>query len=388
MTEKLFYQDSRIRKFTARVESCRETEKNQYEVVLDRTAFFPEEGGQYADSGRLFQGEQEIPVFDVQEKNGILIHYTEKALQEGTEITGEIDYEERFSKMQQHTGEHIVSGIVHRRFGYNNVGFHLGNEEVTMDFDGMLTMEQIREIEREANEAVAANVEIRVLYPTKEELKDIAYRSKMEIEGQVRIVRIPGWDTCACCAPHVTATGEIGIIKLTGAIKYKGGMRVSMLCGFRALEDYNRKEESVIAISRKLSAKPETIVEAVERLEKEIQAGKEKIIRLQEQYIKGILAGVKPEDTCVLLFEEELDPAAMRSFVNDAMEITTGICGVFIGNEEEGYRYVLGSKEQNINAIAKEMNQAFNGRGGGKPPMVQGSLKAAKENIEEFLKNR
>ena len=388
MTEKLFYQDSIIRKFTARVESCRETEKNQYEVVLDRTAFFPEEGGQYADSGRLFQGEQEIPVFDVQEKNGILIHYTEKALQEGTEITGEIDYEERFSKMQQHTGEHIVSGIVHRRFGYNNVGFHLGNEEVTMDFDGMLTMEQIREIEREANEAVAANVEIQVLYPTKEELKDIAYRSKMEIEGQVRIVRIPGWDTCACCAPHVTATGEIGIIKLTGAIKYKGGMRVSMLCGFRALEDYNRKEESVIAISRKLSAKPETIVEAVERLEKEIQAGKEKIIRLQEQYIKGILAGVKPEDTCVLLFEEELDPAAMRSFVNDAMEITTGICGVFIGNEEEGYRYVLGSKEQNINAIAKEMNQAFNGRGGGKPPMVQGSLKAAKENIEEFLKNR
>ena len=388
MTEKLFYQDSRIRKFTARVESCRETEKNQYEVVLDRTAFFPEEGGQYADSGRLFQGEQEIPVFDVQEKNGILIHYTEKALQEGTEITGEIDYEERFSKMQQHTGEHIVSGIVHRRFGYNNVGFHLGNEEVIMDFDGMLTMEQIREIEREANEAVAANVEIQVLYPTKEELKDIAYRSKMEIEGQVRIVRIPGWDTCACCAPHVTATGEIGIIKLTGAIKYKGGMRVSMLCGFRALEDYNRKEESVIAISRKLSAKPETIVEAVERLEKEIQAGKEKIIRLQEQYIKGILAGVKPEDTCVLLFEEELDPAAMRSFVNDAMEITTGICGVFIGNEEEGYRYVLGSKEQNINAIAKEMNQAFNGRGGGKPPMVQGSLKAAKENIEEFLKNR
>ena len=388
MTEKLFYQDSRIRKFTARVEACRETEKNQYEVVLDRTAFFPEEGGQYADSGRLFQGEQEIPVLDVQEKNGILIHYTEKALQEGTEITGEIDYEERFSKMQQHTGEHIVSGIVHRRFGYNNVGFHLGNEEVTMDFDGMLTMEQIREIEREANEAVAANVEIQVLYPTKEELKDIAYRSKMEIEGQVRIVRIPGWDTCACCAPHVTATGEIGIIKLTGAIKYKGGMRVSMLCGFRALEDYNRKEESVIAISRKLSAKPETIVEAVERLEKEIQAGKEKIIRLQEQYIKGILAGVKPEDTCVLLFEEELDPAAMRSFVNDAMEITTGICGVFIGNEEEGYRYVLGSKEQNINAIAKEMNQAFNGRGGGKPPMVQGSLKAAKENIEEFLKNR
>ena len=191
MTERLYYEDSHMAEFDAKVISCEKSGEN-YEVVLDRTAFFPEEGGQYADSGRLFQGEQEIPVLDVQEKNGILIHYTEKALQEGTEITGEIDYEERFSKMQQHTGEHIVSGIVHRRFGYNNVGFHLGNEEVTMDFDGMLTMEQIREIEREANEAVAANVEIQVLYPTKEELKDIAYRSKMEIEGQVRIVRIPG----------------------------------------------------------------------------------------------------------------------------------------------------------------------------------------------------
>ncbi|MGN0400383.1 MAG: DHHA1 domain-containing protein [Blautia sp.] len=388
MTEKLFYKDSRIREFTAIVETCRETEKNQYEVVLERTAFFPEEGGQYADTGIFLTGQQEIKVLDVQEKDGIVIHYTDRAVDAGMEITGKINYEERFSKMQQHTGEHIVSGIIHRRFGYNNVGFHLGSEEVTMDFDGMLTMEQLREVEREANEAVAANVKIQVLYPTKEELKEISYRSKIEIEGQVRIVRIPGWDTCACCAPHVTQTGEIGIIKLTGAIKYKGGMRISMLCGFRALEDYNRKEESVTAISRKLSAKSEAIVEAVERLEKEIQAGKEKIIRLQEQYIKGILEGVKPSDSCVLLFEEELDPAAMRNFVNQAMEITDGICGVFVGTDEDGYRYVMGTKQQNINAIAKEMNQVFNGRGGGKPPMVQGSLKAAKEVIEEFLKKR
>ena len=152
--------------------------------------------------------------------------------------------------MQQHTGEHIVSGIVNRHFGYRNVGFHLGNEAVTMDYDGPLTKEQLRMIEQEANQAVAEDIPIEVLYPTQTELDTITYRSKIEIEGQVRIVRIPGYDTCACCAPHVRTTGAIGIIKLTGAIHYKGGMRVNMLCGFRALKDYNRKEESVTAISQ------------------------------------------------------------------------------------------------------------------------------------------
>ena len=287
--------------------------------------------------------------------------------------------------MQQHTGEHIVSGIVNRHFGYRNVGFHLGNEAVTMDYDGPLSKEQLRMIEREANQAVAEDIPIEVLYPTQTELDTITYRSKIEIEGQVRIVRIPGYDTCACCAPHVRTTGAIGIIKLTGAIHYKGGMRVNMLCGFRALKDYNRKEESVAAISGRLSAKQEDVVQAVCRLETEIAEQKEKIKRLQEQYLKLRLCEVTPDTPAVFLFEEELDPAAMRRFVNDAMEITEGICGVFVGSDKAGYRYVLGSTGRNITALAKEMNQVCSGKGGGKPPMVQGSLTGKRKQIEKVF---
>lgn len=386
MTEKLFYQDSSIKEFTATVESCIQGKDGLYEVILDRTAFFPEGGGQYADTGVLLYKEKEVKVVDVQEKNEIVTHYVTEEIENGSKVIGKLNYEERFSKMQQHTGEHIVSGIVNRRFGYQNVGFHLGSEDVTMDFDGLLSETQLKEIEREANQAVAENVEIQVLYPTKEELETMTYRSKIEIEGQVRIVEIPGWDTCACCAPHVKYTGQIGLIKLTGAIKYKGGMRVSMVCGFRALADYNQKEASVVAISRKLSAKPDAVVNAVERLEKEVASQKEKIRVLQEQYLKGLLKEVKPEDTCVLLFEETLDAVAARNFVNDVMKMTEGICGAFIGNDEEGYRYILGSSKEEITKIAKEMNQTLNGRGGGKPPMVQGSVKAKRSEIEVFLK--
>ena len=197
---------------------------------------------------------------------------------------------------------------------------------------------------------------------------------------------IPGWDSCACCAPHVDATGQIGLIKLIGAIKYKGGMRVSMVCGFRALLDYNQKEASVVTISRKLSAKPDSIAEAVDRLQKEVEAQKEKIRILQEQYLKGVLKEIKPEDTCVLLFEETLDTVAVRNFVNDVMRITDGICGAFIGTDAEGYRYILGSSKKEITNISKEMNQTLNGRGGGRSPMVQGSVKAKQSEIEAFLK--
>ncbi len=386
MTEKLFYQDSSIKEFTAVVESCMQGKDGMFEVILDQTAFFPEGGGQYADTGVLLVGEKEIKVVDVQEKNEIVTHYVTEAIEQGSKVTGKLNYEERFSRMQQHTGEHIVSGIVNRRFGYNNVGFHLGSEDVTMDFDGMLTETELKEIEWEANRAVAENVKIQVLYPTKEELETMTYRSKIEIEGQVRIVEIPGWDSCACCAPHVDYTGQIGLIKLIGAVKYKGGMRVSMVCGFRALSDYNQKEASVVSISRKLSAKPDAVAEAVERLQKEVEAQKEKIRILQEQYLKGLLKEVKPEDTCVLLFEEALDAVAVRNFVNEVMSRTEGICGAFIGTDKEGYRYILASSKQDITKIAKEMNQTLNGRGGGRPPMVQGSVKAKRSEIEAFLK--
>ncbi len=390
MTEKLFYRDSCIREFDAHVLSCGK-KGGFYQVVLDRTAFFPEGGGQSADTGAIFFEGGSVKVLDVQETEGTVVHYTDGEVPQGAAVKGELDFEERFSKMQQHTGEHIISGLVNQYFGYRNVGFHLGKEAVTMDYDGTLTEDDLRKIEAEANHAVAENIPVKVLYPTREELESITYRSKIEIEGQIRIVQIPGYDSCACCAPHVKETGSIGLIKITGAIHYKGGMRVSMLCGFRALADYNRKEANVQKISTLLSVKQEDTAEAVNRLLEEISGCKEKIKRLQLQYVEGCLEAAGREqdqkkDTALLLFEDELDPAAMRNFVNGAMKLTEAICGAFVGNDRKGYRYVLGTSGRDILAAGRELNQVFAGKGGGRPPMIQGSLTGNKEDIEKFIR--
>ena len=388
MTEQLYYQDSYIKDFEAVVLSCIPN-GNHFEAVLDRTAFFPEGGGQCADTGVLHIENREIQVFDVQERNGEIIHFIDKEILPGQIVIGELDFQERFSKMQQHTGEHIISGIVHRRFGYENVGFHLGKEEVTMDYDGPLTPEELRSIEYEANQVVAENREIRAYFPGTEELEKIPYRSKKELQGKIRIVEIQDCDICACCAPHVKSTGNVGLIKITNAIRYKGGMRLWITCGMRALEDYNQKEASVVQISNMLSAKQQEVTDAVKRLTEEIQQLKEKAAKMQERLVMGYLESEKVvlkenPNANLLLFEKELDAMAMRNFVNAGMELTKGVCGAFVGDEKQGFRYVLGSSGD-IREIGKKLNAAFQGKGGGKPPMIQGSLVGEEEKIREFL---
>ena len=382
MTEQLYYQDSYIKDFEAVVLSCIPN-GNHFEAVLDRTAFFPEGGGQCADTGVLHIENREIQVFDVQERNGEIIHFIDKEILPGQTVIGELDFQERFSKMQQHTGEHIISGIVHRRFGYENVGFHLGKEEVTMDYDGPLTPEELRSIEYEANQVVAENREIRAYFPGTEELEKIPYRSKKELQGKIRIVEIQDCDICACCAPHVKTTGNVGLIKITNAIRYKGGMRLWITCGMRALEDYNQKEASVVQISNMLSAKQQEVTDAVKRLTEEIQQLKEKAAKMQERLVMGYLESEKDAlkenpNANLLLFEKELDAMAMRNFVNAGMELTKGVCGAFVGDEKQGFRYVLGSSGD-IREIGKKLNEAFQGKGGGKPPMIQGSLVGEEE---------
>ena len=388
MTEQLYYQDSYIKDFEAVVLSCIPN-GNHFEAVLDRTAFFPEGGGQCADTGVLHIENRKIKVFDVQERNGEIIHFIDEEILPGQTVIGELEFQERFSKMQQHTGEHIISGIVHRRFGYENVGFHLGKEEVTMDYDGPLTGEELRSVEYEANQVVAENREIKAYFPSTEELEKIPYRSKKELQGKIRIVEIQDCDICACCAPHVQTTGNVGLIKITNAIRYKGGMRLWIACGMRALEDYNQKEASVVQISNMLSAKQQEVTEAVKRLTEEIQQLKEKAAKMQEKLVMGYLeseteALKENPNANLLLFEKELDAVAMRNFVNAGMELTKGVCGVFIGDEKQGFRYVLGSSGD-IREIGKKLNAAFQGKGGGKPPMIQGSLVGEEKKIREFL---
>lgn len=380
MTRKLYYDDSHMREFQAKVISCRPS-KERYQVVLDRTAFFPEGGGQAADTGILGG----VQVLDVKEKEGTICHWTDGRLEEGETITGRIDWEARFSRMQQHTGEHVVSGLIHARFGYDNVGFHLGEEVCTLDLSGPITKEELAEIELAANQVVFANLPVEVSYPSKEELKNLDYRSKIEIEGQVRIVTIPGVDVCACCAPHVKLTGEVGLIKFIQMQNYKGGVRITMVCGNRALRDYRAKEESVKAIMQSLSSKEEKIAEAVEHLKEKVTEQKLRAVSLLHELFLYKVREIPEGSGKVCLFEPRLDGGSQRELMNMVLDKGIGICGVFAGTDEEGYRYVIGSKTEDVRMLGKSLNEAFSGRGGGKPEMVQGSLSGTEEEIRKYF---
>ena len=411
MTEKLFYKDSHLSKFDAEVLSCVRAKRQQvkdsfgrldgkageyYEIELDRTAFFPEGGGQYADTGVLYMADDDtcgldetarkkVQVLDVRERNGRIFHITDGFIEAKTAVKGSIDWEERFMKMQQHTGEHIVSGLIHAAYGYNNVGFHLGSEDCTMDFDGEITEEELCRIEAEANKAVWKNLKVFTHYPKKEELSQIEYRSKIEIEGQVRIIEIPGYDCCACCAPHVTYTGEIGLIKLVQAQRYKGGVRITMLCGRRALKDYQQKEESVKAIMGSLSAKEELIAEAVERVKEECTQLKSELAETRYQILEAQAEKIPEGQKKVCIFDSKLSGNEPRELMNLVLKKGTEVCAVFAGNEESGYRYVIGSETEDVRPYSKILKEQFDGRGGGKPVMVQGSVNGSEEAIRKVF---
>lgn len=380
MTEKLFYEDSHRKEFEAIVLSC-EPDGQFYKVVLDKTAFFPEGGGQYADTGTL----GDAKVSDVREKDGIIYHKTDCALQKGQTVTGQLDWQERFEKMQQHSGEHIVSGIIHERFGYDNVGFHLASDYCTLDFDGPITKEELEEIEYEANKAVFENVEVTTFYPSKAELEKLQYRSKIEIEGQVRIVSIDGYDVCACCAPHVKYTGEIGLIKLVNMMNYKGGERLTMQCGFRALQDYDGKLEAIKAMSNLLCEKEEQVERAVVRLKEEQGVLKSKLIEQQQRLLAYKAEEIPVTEHFVAVFDREITGNGPRELMNLLLDKGAVVCGVFAGTDEDGYRYVIGSKTEDVRPICKELNVQFAGKGGGKQEMVQGSLQGKQEEIEAVL---
>lgn len=380
LTKKLFYEDSHRKEFEAVVLSC-VPDGGDYKAVLDRTAFFPEGGGQYADRGWL----NKARVLDVHEKEGVIYHKTDKALEQGSTVTGRIDWEERFSKMQQHTGEHIVSGLINSRFGYSNVGFHLGSDYCTLDFNGIITKGELNEIELEANRAVVKNLDICVAYPGKEELAGMEYRSKIEIEGQVRIVTVPGYDVCACCAPHVKKTGEIGIIKLVNMINYKGGVRITMLCGFRALEDYSIKLENVKSIGALLCEKEDQTARAVSRLYSEKADLKARNATLQQQILAYRADEIPIHEKITAVFDPALTGNGPREFMNLILEKGAEICAVFAGTDTDGYRYVIGSRTKDVRPIGKELNIRLNARGGGKPEMIQGSVSAERKAIEEIF---
>lgn len=377
MTEKLYELDSYVRSFTAVVEECAPCD-NGYAVRLSRTAFFPEGGGQAADSGTLGG----LNVKNVQIVEGEIRHYVDAPLAVGSKVEGVLDWETRFSRMRHHTAEHIVCSIANRWHGLNNVGFHLGSEDVTLDLDGELSREQIDAIEDEANRVVAANVAVTATIPTAEELAKAVYRSKKELDGEVRLVTIDGVDCCACCAPHVARTGEIGLIKLLDFIRYKGGVRIHLLCGDAALADYRLRYTQSAEISAKLSVKQYDLTVAVERLLAE-RDGLKLALRAANRRIADMqVASVEPTDKSMCLIGEDWDTETLRRVVNGLTERCGGLCAAYSG-ADGAYSYVLGGTGD-IKAATKHMNEALNGRGGGDHRQSQGRVQASEAQIRAY----
>ncbi|MCR5842691.1 MAG: alanyl-tRNA editing protein [Oscillospiraceae bacterium] len=381
MTEKLYYQDSHLFTFEAAVLDCRK-EKKGYSVVLDRTAFFPEGGGQLADTGVLGG----VRVLDVHERGGEIRHCTDAPLEIGAHVEGIVDAGQRLRRMQNHSGEHILSGLVHNAYGFNNVGFHMGAECMIIDFSGELTWEQLTELETRANEVVRQNIPLHIWFPDANELQSLEYRSKLELTENVRIVEIPGVDRCACCAPHVERTGEVGIVKILDSQRHRGGVRVSVVCGLDALEDYRARQESVTEISRALSAKRGEVTRAVQRVLNEQQSMKERCDALSLALIR-YMAEAEPETAGnILVFDATLGEIAQRELVNRLMEKAGGFAAVFCGSNEDGWRYIVGSRCLDLRAMSREINAAIQGRGGGTPQMIQGSARADRAEIEAGLR--
>lgn len=398
MTEtiKLYDRDAYATEFEADIISCEpnKADDKRFDIILNQTLFFPEEGGQSPDMGILAG----YRVVDVQIKNGVITHTVDTSagdccdvekkaeLAAGVHVQGKIDWRHRFYNMQQHSGEHIFSGIVHRRFGFENVGFHLSDSVVTMDFSGVLSPEDIAEVEHEVNVAISKNIPIEVTYPSRDELAQLEYRSKIEIEGQVRIVTVPGYDVCACCAPHVKRTGEIGMLKVMNYQNYKGGVRVSILCGFRALEAFRQKCDIISELMGIFTTNQEALVDNVTKLKAVNQSLKSELGTAKSALLDYKVAELPTDTDNAVLFECGIDTNTARNCVNALVEKYSGFSAFFMGNDEEGYSFIIGSKNVDCNTVAVALRNKLGARGGGKPVMVQGSVKAAKSEIEEVLK--
>lgn len=382
-TIKLYDENPYTTEFTGKVVECCQKD-SCFEIVLDRTQFFPEEGGQTPDFGTI----DGINVTNVQIRDNVIYHTVDRQIETGATITGEVDWSRRFSNMQQHSGEHIFSGIVNRLYGYDNVGFHLSDSIVTMDYNGSFDMNKALEIEQMVNEAIALNIETVITWPGGDELKTINYRSKKELEGPVRIVTFPGYDVCACCAPHVRRTGEIGLLKVVGLINYKGGVRVGILCGQRAMKLFDFDHELITGIAENFSTSPDKICDSIKKLRETNQDSKAEILRLSERLIKYRLAEIPDNTSNVCISEGEADQNMMRGAVNQLTQKHAGICMFLSGDDKKGYSYIAGSSALDTRIFGKALSEKFGAKGGGSEKMIQGKLPPVSlEEIKSFTEN-
>ena len=404
MTERIYYEDVMCSVFDAKVLSC-SRRGDHYEIIPDRSAFYPEGGGQSGDRGFLLcpdrsgdtgendgdfiSGSREhrgamIRVLDTHERDGDVILCCDAPAAEGERIEGHLDWEFRFDRMQNHTGEHIVSGLIHERFGYENVGFHMSSDRMTIDLSGEITEEEIREIERLANEIVWSDVPVYTDLYTEEEAEKVEFRSKKQLHGTIRVVRIPGADVCACCGTHVLRTGAIGSIRIISHVRFKGGVRMELMCGRWAYQYMTGIFLQNHEVSMALSAKMTETGKAAAKLLEEDAALKFRITQLRYSVIDRKARELRGTGD-VLLFADDFSPLLVQKLTAKVMEECGGSCFSFSGTDEEGYRYAVGETGGDLKELVRKMNQQLNGRGGGKPFFLQGSVSASREEIERFL---
>lgn len=349
----LFYRDTYAREFTADVVSCTEG-KNGFEVVLSDTAFYPEGGGQPADHGKL----GDAVVTDVKRVSGIIVHCTDKALTVGSTVKGILDWSRRYDNMQNHTGEHVISGLIHKKYGFDNVGFHMDEDVITVDFDGVIPADELLAIEQQVNDAIYADIAVNVLFPSAEELKAMDYRSKKELTGKVRIVDIPGCDRCACCGTHVARTGEIGLLKVLSSEKHRGGTRILFVCGARALRDYAAKNASVRRISELLSAKPAEVAEAVEKLLTAQNLKESEVIELKKKLLTLKAEALPASDTVIIRFEDGMTPQELRTFATVIADLNkTPAAAVLSTTAPDTFSYVLYGPADKMRDVSKALNK-------------------------------
>lgn len=382
-TEALYYIQPPVGEFTARVLSCAQ-EGEAWAVTLDRTAFYPEGGGQPADRGTLGGAD----VLDVHEKGGQVTHRLSAPLAVGETVTGQVDLARRLEMSQQHTGEHILSGTLHAMFGAENVGFHIGQDYLTMDTSVPISDEGLAEAEARANRVIWQDVPVEAVWHTKEELADLTYRSKKELEGPVRIVTVPGADCCACCGTHVERTGQVGMVKIIDWQNYKSGVRLFVVCGVRALRYFEAQRAEAAAIRATLSAKAGQLAEAVQRQSGELEAARYRSVQAENELFAVLAEGVQPGEAAILL-RPNLGPDGLRRLCAALSERTDGLCAAFSPTENGGLAYALActAPGADLRGLCKQLNQAFAGRGGGKPGFVQGSLTGEFDAVQAFLRD-
>ena len=379
-TRKLYYENCMLDTFEGEVLSCIETDKG-FEVTLSATAFYPEGGGQPCDLGTLGG----VKVLDVQERGEQVIHLCDGTLEAGKTVAGHIDFDRRFGLMQQHTGEHMVSGVIHRRYGYHNVGFHMGSQVITIDFDGVIPAEDLPAIEAEVNRGIWRNLPLHIWYPAPEELPTVGYRTKKELPWPVRIVEIPEFDKCACCGVHVASTGQVGLVKLLTVMGCRGGSRMEMACGVHAMAILNHAFDQNRQVSQAFSAKITETGAAARRMNEALEGEKFRFNQLQKRLF-AMTAESYVNCSNVLHFEENLDSVQIRELADAIADKCGGIAAVFSGTDGAGYGYALVVRQGDLRTFGKEMTTALKGRGGGKPNFQQGRVQATREELEKFWK--